>query len=126
MVNVLFGLVHIGRLPTEQQRHEDLLKLWKKIMATLNEVVEQLNQANASLVAANSIINDTKTVIVKIGTETDRLKDQIANLPPSGDASPELVAALDAIKATVASTGDLVSQAKDAAGVVDAKVDDAP
>jgi len=94
-------------------------------MATLNEVSSQLNQANQKLADANQIIADTKAVIVKIGTETDRLKEQIANLPPSGDAPAELVAALEAIKTTVETTSSLVSEAKDAAGVVDAKVDDA-
>lgn len=122
---ILFGRIHLGRLPTEQQRHKSLLQQLRKIMATLNEVTAQLNEANARLNTANGQLAETKALIVKVGTETDRLKDQLANLPPTGDASPELVAALEAIKATVASTVDMVGQAKDAAGVVDAKVDDA-
>lgn len=109
-------------------------------MATLNEVTAQLKEANAKLAESNTKLGQaiaqntaTKDIIVKIGTETDRLKDQIANLPPVGDASPELVAALEEIKATVNTASTLASQAQDVAGAsqaeattVDQKVDDAP
>lgn len=126
MISLFGGRLNLGRLPDEQQRHNELLRKLKKIMATLKEVTDQFNEANASLTAANSIISETKAIIVKVGAETDNLKEQIANLP-TGDASPELVAALEGIKATVASTSALVAEAKDAAGVVDAKVpDEAP
>lgn len=94
-------------------------------MATLNEVTQQLNQANTLLAAQSSQLAELKTVIVKIGGETDKLKDLIANLPPTGDAPPDLVAAIETIKATIEAQGLLVTEAKDAAGVVDAKVDDA-
>ncbi len=95
-------------------------------MATQDEIAQQLNDANAELATANGIIAATRDLIVKVGTETDRLKDQIANLPLPGDASPALVAALDLLKTTVTATTDLVGQAKTAAGVVDDKVPDAP
>jgi septal ring factor EnvC (AmiA/AmiB activator) len=116
--------LHAGRLPSEQQRHSNLLKQLKKIMATLNEVTSQLNQANEKLGSANAKIAATREIIVKIGTETDRLKEQINNLPPPGDAPADLVAALDAIKATVAATDAAVNEARDVAGLVDDKVED--
>lgn len=94
-------------------------------MKTLTEITQELNQANALLTAQSSQIADTKAIIIKIGTETDKLKEQIANLPPVGDAPQVLVDALEALKATVAAQAGLVTEAKDAAGVVDAKVDDA-
>lgn len=95
-------------------------------MASVNEMVQQLNQANAQLAAANSMLTDGLALVAKVGTETDRLKEQLANLPPPGDASPEFVAAVEGIKATAATTADLVGQTKTALGAVDAKVDDAP
>jgi ABC-type transporter Mla subunit MlaD len=125
-MTLLFGFLTIGRLPSEQQRHNRLLRELKKIMATLNEVTSQLNQANTLLAAQSSQIADTKALIVKIGTETDRLKKQIEDLPPVGDAPQDLVDALEAIKTTIGNQGGLVTEAKEAAGVVDAKVDDAP
>lgn len=138
MITLFGGRFHLGRLPTEQQRHNELLRVWKKIMATLNEVTAQLKEANAKLAesngkltAANALNAATKEIITKIGTETDKLKDQIANLPPAGDASPELVAALEEIKGTINAASSLADQAQTVAGAasqeadtVDKKVDD--
>lgn len=126
MITLFGGRITLGRLPSEQQRHKELLRQWKKIMATLNEVTEQLKLANEKLVESNGIINDTKGLVVKVGTETDKLKDIIANLPPPGDAPQELVDALETIKATVAAQSALVAETKTAIGVVDDKVEDAP
>jgi hypothetical protein len=120
----LFGRIHLGRLPDEQQRHKQLLRALRKIMATQNEIVAELATANNALKDANQVIADTKAIIVKVGTETDKLKEQIANLPPTEGATPELVAALGEIKATIAATAALVAEAKTEAGVVDDKVAD--
>jgi hypothetical protein len=94
-------------------------------MATQAEIVASLKEANDKLKAANQKLTDTNTIILKIGTETDRLKEQIANLPVDG-ATPELVAAVDELKATSQATSDLVDTAKGSADADDAKVDDAP
>ena len=125
-MKTLFGRIHLGRLPDEQQRHKQLLRELKKIMKTLEQAIDELNAANSALGGANAIISETKAVIVKVGTETDKLKEQIANLPPNGNASPELEAAIESLKATTAATSALVGEAKAAAGVVDEKVEDAP
>lgn len=94
-------------------------------MATLAEATQQLNQANALLAAQSSQIADTKAIIVKVGTETDRLKKLIEELPPVGDAPQDLVDAIETIKTTIGNQATLVTEAKEAAGVVDAKVEDA-
>jgi len=94
-------------------------------MATLEQAIAELKASNAALTSSNGIISDLKTLIVKIGGETDKLKNIIDNLPPTGDAPQELVDELDKLKVTVAATSALVGEAKDAAGVVDDKVPDA-
>lgn len=91
----LLGIVTLGRLPDEQQRHKQLLRELKKIMATQTEIVAQLNAVNEKLVAATA-------KITKIGTETDSLLTKILALEEiinAGTVSPELQAALDAVKA---------------------------
>lgn len=125
-MKTLFGRIHLGRLPNEIERHNQLLRELKKIRMKTEEAVELLNAANAKLNTANTALTDTKALVIKVGGETDKLKEQIANLPLPGDASPELVAAIAAISTTIDNTAALANQAKEAAGVVDAKVEDAP
>lgn len=84
-------------------------------MAKQNEIVNQLNAANAALKAANE-------KITKIGTETDGLNDKVKALQEAlenqSDASPELVAAAEALGASVTAINEALN-------VVDAKVPDA-
>ena len=120
-----FGRIHLGRLPDEHQRHKQLLRELKKIMATQAEITEQLKTATAQLKASNEKQAATNSLLLKIGTETDKLKDQIANLPVDG-ASPEMVAAVEELKATAEATSALADQGVASATAVDEKVADAP
>jgi septal ring factor EnvC (AmiA/AmiB activator) len=124
-MTTLFGRITIGRLPDEQQRHNSLLRELKNIMATEAEIVEQLKAVTAQLKASNEKIAATNALLLKIGMETDKLKDQIANLPVVG-ASPELVAALEDIKTTSDAASALADQGAATATTVDEKVPDAP
>lgn len=80
----------------------DLREILENIVATQKEVTEQLNAVSAKL--------------DKIGTETqsllDKIKELLAIIANTPDASPELVAAADALKIK--------------ADTVDALVDDLP
>ena len=87
-----------------------------KIMSKQNEIAAQLDAANAALDVAN-------TKITKIGTETEgslkliqELKDAVAN---QDNASPELVAAANALSEKVATINAALT-------AVDDKVEDAP
>lgn len=125
----LFGWIHIGSLPNEQQRHQALLKLIRKIMATEAEIIAQLNEANEQLKAANTKIENTTVILVKVGTETDALKARITALEEQiakGNVSPELVAAFEALKATATAQSDAITSLQSAATTVDDKVPDAP
>ena len=121
---ILFG-IHIGRLSSEQKIKLGLLKKVIKIMATIDEAVAQLAAANDSLKSANTRLANTKTVIDKIGTETDRLLKQIEDLP-LGNAPQSLVDAIDALKETVTAQQDLIASVETSGAAVDAKVEDAP
>lgn len=121
---ILFG-IHIGRLSSEQKIKLGLLKKVIKIMATIDEAVAQLAAANDSLKSANTRLANTKTVIDKIGTETDRLLKQIEDLP-LGNAPQVLVDAIDALKETVTAQQDLIASVETSGAAVDAKVEDAP
>jgi hypothetical protein len=86
-----------------------------KIMATNADIVVQLNQVNTNLQAAN-------VEIAKVGAEQDTLIQKISDLQAiiaaGGAASPELVAAAQA----VADQAGVVATGLDA---IDAKVPDA-
>jgi predicted nucleic acid-binding Zn-ribbon protein len=118
-----FGLVHFGRLPTEQQRHQSLLQQLRKIMATQAEIVAQLKTANDQLKASNDRLSAVNATVLKIGTETDKLKDQIANLPLN-DASPDLIAAVAELKTTSDAQSALVDTLQASATAGDEKVPD--
>lgn len=90
----LFGRIHLGRLPNEQQRHKQLLGELSKIMATEKEIAAELLSVKAKLESSTA-------KITKIGTETDSLLTKIQALQDTIDAgtvSPELQAAFDAVK----------------------------
>ncbi len=110
----LFGIIHLGKLMPEQQRHQDLLKKLRNIMATQKEIADALVVVKADLDAALGRIT-------KIGMETDTLLQKIKDLEGTitGDASPELVAAFEAVKAQATAVNA-------AAGSVDDKVPDSP
>lgn len=78
-------------------RH-DLMAMENHIMATQKEIADGLNAANAQL--------------TKIGAETDTLLQKIKDLETAvtnqADASPELVAAFEAVKAQVQVVDDKV------------------
>jgi predicted nucleic acid-binding Zn-ribbon protein len=94
----IFGTFFIGWLPTEEQKHQSLLKLLRKIMSTQTEIAAQL-------VAAAQTIASLTAQITKVGTETDKLLAKIVelenNLPDN--VSPQLEAAVDALKLQIQS-----------------------
>jgi chromosome segregation ATPase len=86
----LCGWIHLGRLPTDQQRHQSLLNELKQIMKTAQELAAEID---ALTVRAQQ---DTAR-LQKIGAETEKLlktiqdlKDVIANntgVPPEVEAA---------------------------------------
>lgn len=111
----LFGRIHLGRLPDEQQRHQALLKLLRKIMATAEELIADINAVKDKLTAAN-------TKLTKIGTETDGLLAKIKELEDAiaaGNVPQSVVDAFNSVKEQ-AGTIETALQAQDD------KVPDAP
>ena len=127
-MTTLFGVLTFGRLPKEQQRHQSLLKLIRQIMATQNESAALLNLANEQLKASNARITETRNIVVKVGAETDTLKQRITDLENSmpDNASQELEDAVAAIKETVGAQSLQIDALKTSATAVDEKVPDAP
>lgn len=84
-------------------------------MATQSEIAAELRAAKDRLAAADARI-------VKVGTETDKLKEKIAELEEvinAGTVSQELADALAAVK-------EQVGNIETSVGSVDDKVPDAP
>lgn len=91
-------------------RLTQLRKAIDKVMATQKEIADQLTAANEALTAVGA-------GVTKIGTETDGLLQKIKDLEDAinnqTNATPELVAAFEAVKATVESLGTLVTSVDD-------------
>lgn len=102
-MKTLFGWIHVGRLPAEQQRHQSLLKQLKQIMDTQADIVAQLNTATEQLRTTNLRLATLNGLVTKVGTETDtlqqRIKDLEAAVANQTNASQELVDAAKALKA---------------------------
>lgn len=125
MISLFAGRLHLGRLPDAQQRHNRLLRELKRIMSTQAEIVAELKSANDKLKASNERLSSINATVLKIGTETDRLKEQIDNLPLEG-APPELAAAVDELKATSEAQSALIDTLQTSATAGDEKVADVP
>lgn len=75
-------------------RKPDAIKLLKQIMATQNEIAEQLLEVKATLAAVGVEVD-------KVSSETSTLQAKIVELEKvitDGAVSPELQAAFDAVK----------------------------
>jgi chromosome segregation ATPase len=115
---IFFGLGVWRGLP-ELATKDDLRKLFeqfeRKIMPTQAEIVVLVNQCNEAL-------TDVATEVSKVAAETDGLQERIADLEAAvnnqNEASPELVAAVTALKAQAIVVADGVK-------AVDDKVPDA-
>lgn len=111
---LIFGRFYIGWLSTGERKHQSLLKMLRKIMSTQTEIAAQL-------VTATNTIASLVAQITKIGTETDKLLTKITelenNLPDN--ASPELEAAVEALKLQLGSLQTATQSTDD-------KVPDAP
>ncbi len=114
-MKTLFGRIHFGRLPTEQQRHQSLLKKLDNIMATAKEMADQIDALTERAKA------DTER-LAKIGTESDALlktiqdlKDAIANstsVPPEVEAAfGRLSTQYDVLSGTITADDDKVPDA---------------
>lgn len=109
----LLRVLHFGRLPDEQERHRDLLKKLRTIMATQAEIAAELRAAKDRLVAADARIT-------KVGIETDKLIQTVKDLEAiinAGTVSQELADALAAVNAQIGVVESTI-------GAVDEKVPD--
>ncbi len=118
------------RVSQTEKRHEEIIKLLKGIMATQAEIVAQLTAVKDQLVAANGRLTTITTIATKIGTETDGLKQRITDLEDAvnnqTNASPELVAAFNAVKEQVDAQGTAIDSLQAGITAVDDKVTDVP
>jgi len=107
----------------------DLAKQLKKIMATQQEITARLATATAAIKDLGDGVDEIKAEVDNIGKETDAslklikdLQDAIAN---QTGASPELVAAADALEAQLGTSKAAVDAAKVVVKGVDDKIPDA-
>jgi phospholipase/lecithinase/hemolysin len=98
----------------------------KPILTAIQHLKDTLMASNSDLLAALNTVNDNVTAIGtevdKIGTETQTLVQQVADLTAAignGNTTPEVDAALAAVQATVTSVAGRVQ-------TVDNLVPDAP
>jgi uncharacterized coiled-coil protein SlyX len=130
LLKTLFGRIHLGRLPAEQERHRSLLNALHKIMSTQAEIVAQLNAATEQLKANNLRLATINGIVTKVGSETDtlqqRIKDLEAAVANQSGASQELIDASAALKAQSDLQATTVDALEANAKADDDKVPDAP
>jgi uncharacterized coiled-coil protein SlyX len=121
------GSFHIGWLPSEPKRQE--IKLLKKIMASQKVITEDVVKLTETLTQTNTKLATATTLATKIGTETDTLSQRIKDLEEAlanqDNASPELVAAVEALKVQAAAQTAAVDALSTGLTTVDEKVPDA-
>lgn len=98
---ILFGVMFIGLLVLVWVQNTQMNTLWKEvkqIMATQQELVQQLTDLTAN--------------VTKIGAETTTLIQKVTDLEAAlagqANVTPELQAAFDALKAQVVAVDELV------------------
>jgi len=123
------GGFFIGWLPSDQQRHNELLKKIRQIMANQKDLTADVARLTDQLTTTNARLATLTTAVTKVGTETDGLNKTIKDLQDAlanqDNASPELVAAVEALKAQAATQATAVDNLSTGITAVDDKVPDA-
>lgn len=101
-----------------------------QIMATQAEIVAQLKQVSSDLKDTNAAVASLQTEVTKVGSETDNLIKQIADLKAIIDAGGTITQELQDAAADVATQAGTVksgiTNVATAVQTVDDKVPDAP
>lgn len=100
----LFGRLHLGRLPSEQQRHESLSKQLKKILMNAQEAVAALNAIKAQNAKALAEIRGKLDGLLKT---IEDLQGTIAN----GQLPQEVTDAISAVATSSQELDDIVPDA---------------
>lgn len=105
-----------------QERH-------RQIMATQQEIIDKLKAQAVTLVTLGTKVEATTSQVNKVATETATLKTKIQELQEAIEnqtgASPELLAAAEAVDAQLAILDTQVNATKSAAQAADDAVPDA-
>lgn len=119
-----------------QERHRTVMAGQEDIVARLNAATALIDTLSAGIGEAVTASEETVSTITKVGTETEGLKQAVADLTAAvnsqDNAKPELVAAMAALETKLGGLGTAVDSAKtqaiaakDKATEVDNKVPDA-
>lgn len=111
---------------TKQTKHE-------RKVEHMSEAIDQLKQEITNLIAQvdnqSGQITNLNTLIVKVGTETDGLKETIAKLEEAiqnGADVAEVTALVGTLRSKIETQSGLLATAQTSAQAVDEKVADAP